>query len=100
MSLERILVKQGQFYFIYDGIAQNFVVEDKTKRGLAVIESSSEGDILADKGRFYDGNGRGHVVPIRWYFPKKEYTLEKVCKFADGLDSRYRVIMEDTCPDY
>lgn len=100
MSLERVLVKQGQFYFIYDGLAQNFIVEDKTKRGLAVIENSLDGDIVADKGRFYDGNGRGHTVPIRWYFPKENYTLEKVCKFADALDSRYRAIMEDTCPDY
>ncbi len=40
MSQDKILVKEGQFYFIYDGDGQNFIVEDKTKRGLPVAESS------------------------------------------------------------
>jgi hypothetical protein len=100
MSLEKVLLKRGQFYFIYDGDGQNFVVEDKTKRGLPLVESSIDDNIIAEKGRFYDGNGRGHLVPIRWYFPKENYTFEQVLKFADTLDNRYRVIMEDTCPDY
>ena len=97
-------LKKGQFYFIYDddGQGQNFVVEDKTKRGLPVLENSIDDKfgIVTDKGRFYDANGRGHVVPIRWYFSKENHTFEQVCKFADALDSRYRAIMEDTCPDY
>ena len=102
MSQDKILVKKGQFYFIYDGDGQHFIVEDKTKRGLAVVESSIDDNVglLAEKGRFYDGNGRGHVVPIRWSFPKENYTFEQVLKFADTLDNRYRAIMEDTCPDY
>lgn len=102
MSQEKILVKKGQFYFIYDGDGQNFMVEDKTKRGLPVVESSIDDNVglMAEKGRFYDGNGRGHVVPIRWSFPKENYTIEQVLKFADTLDNRYRAIMEDTCPDY
>ena len=102
MSLEKVLLKRGQFYFIYDGDGQNFIVEDKTKRGLQVVENSIDESIklVADKGKFYDGNGRGHVVPIRWYFPKENYTFEQVCKFSDTLDNRYRAIMEDTCPDY
>jgi len=102
MSQEINLLKRGQFYFIYDGSGQNFVVEDKTKRGLPVVENNIDDNIgvMTEKGRFYDANGRGHVVPIRWYFPKENYTLEQVCKFADSLDSRYRAIMEDTCPDY
>lgn len=104
MSLEKVLLKSGQFYFIYDGEddGQNFIVEDKTKRGLPVIENSIDESInlVADKGKFYDGNGRGHIVPIRWYFPKEKYTFEQVCKFSDTLDTRYRAIMEDTCPDY
>ena len=102
MSKDKILVKKGQFYFIYDGDGQHFIVEDKTKRGLAVVESSIDDNVglLAEKGRFYDGNGRGHVVPIRWSFPKENYTFEQVLKFADTLDNRYRAIMEDTCPDY
>ena len=100
MSLEKVLLKRAQFYFIYDGDGQNFIVEDKTKRGLPVVESSIDNNVIADNGRFYDGNGSGHVVPIRWYFPKNDYTFEQVCKFADTLDNRYREIMEDTCPDY
>ena len=102
MSKDKILVKKGQFYFIYDGDGQHFIVEDKTKRGLAVVESRIDDNVglLAEKGRFYDGNGRGHVVPIRWSFPKENYTFEQVLKFADTLDNRYRAIMEDTCPDY
>ena len=102
MTLEKILLKRGQFYFIYDGDGHNFIVEDKTKRGLPVLENSIDGNVglVAEKGRFYDGNGRGHVVPIRWYFPKENYTFEQVLKFADTLDNRYRAIMEDTCPDY
>jgi hypothetical protein len=102
MSLEKVLLKRGQFYFIYDGDGQNFIVEDKTKRGLPVLENSIDANVglVAEKGRFYDGNGRGHVVPIRWYFPKENYTFEQVLKFADTLDNRYKAIMEDTCPDY
>jgi hypothetical protein len=102
MSLEKVLIKSGLFYFIYDGDGQNFIVEDKTKRGLQVVENSIDESIklVSDKGKFYDGNGRRHVVPIRWYFPKENYTFEQVCKFADTLDNRYRAIMEDTCPDY
>ena len=70
MSIEKDLLKGGQFYFIYDGASQNFIVVDKTKRGLPVVENSIDESVglLAEKGRFYDGNGRGHVVPIRWYF--------------------------------
>jgi hypothetical protein len=102
MSIEKDLLKGGQFYFIYDGTSQNFIVVDKTKRGLPVVENSIDESVglLAEKGRFYDGNGRGHVVPIRWYFPKDKYTLEKVCEFADTLDIHYRAIMEETCPSY
>jgi len=93
------LVRTGQFYFIYDDPVK-FVVEDKTKRGLPVLENSIDDNIglIAEKGRFYDANGRGHVVPMRWYFPKDRYSLDEVCKFADILDNRYRAIMEDTCP--
>ena len=92
MSQELDLIKKGQFYFIYDGSGQNLIVEDKTKRGLPVIENSIDDNIrvMTEKGRFYDANGRGHVVPIRWYFSKENFTLEQVCKFADSLDSRYR----------
>ena len=67
-----------------------------------MIENSIDDSIgvIAEKGRFYDANGREHVVPIRWFFAKENYTYEQVLKFADTMDSRYRAIMEDTCPDY
>jgi len=85
--------QEGQFYFIYDGCGQNFVVEDKTKRGLPILENSIDDNIkvMTKKGRFYDANGRGHVVPIRWCFPKENYTLEQFanllthCIGAKGL---------------
>jgi hypothetical protein len=101
-SLEKEVLKSGQFYFIYNGDDQNFALEDRTKRGLPVVENNIDESVglMAEKGRFYDGNGRGHVVPIRWYFPKENYTLEQVCKFGDTLDNRYKTIMEETCPDY
>ena len=40
MSEEKNLLKRGRFYFIYDDDPQNFVVEDKTKRGLPVLVST------------------------------------------------------------
>ncbi|MDQ5868623.1 MAG: hypothetical protein M3530_02720 [Thermoproteota archaeon] len=63
------LVRTGQFYFIYDDPVK-FVVEDKTKRGLPVLENSINDNVglIAEKGRFYDANNRGHVVSIRWHF--------------------------------
>lgn len=63
MSQELDLLKRGQFYFIYDGSGQNFVVEDTTKRGLPVVENNIDNNIgvITEKGRFYDANGRGHV---------------------------------------
>ena len=50
------------------------ILEDKTKRGLPVIESNIDPStgLLAERGRFYDSNGRGHVVSVRWYFPKEK----------------------------
>ena len=67
-----------------------------------MIENSIDDSIgvISEKGQFYDANGRGHAVPIRWFFAKQNYTYEQVLKFADTMDSRYRAIMEDTCPDY
>ena len=53
MSIEKDLLKGGQFYFIYDGSSQNFIVVDKTKRGLPVVEDSiDDSGVLAEKGRF------------------------------------------------
>ena len=79
MTEDKNLVKIGQFYFIYDDPVK-FIVEDKTKRGLPVVEISIDDSIglSAEKGRFYG--------------------LEQVCKFADKLENRYKTIMEETCP--
>lgn len=99
MTQSNNLVRTGQFYFVYEDPVK-FVVEDKTKRGLPVLENSIDDNVglIAEKGRFYDANGRGHVVPIRWYFPKDRYSLDQVCKFADRLENRYKTMMEETCP--
>jgi hypothetical protein len=95
-------LKKGQFYSIYDENDEYFILEDRTKRGLSVVQKTIDKDVgvIAEKGCIYDGNGRGHVVPIRWFFPKEKYIFETVCNFADKLDNHYRSIMEDTCPDY
>lgn len=102
MLQETDLLKKGRFYFIYDGDNEYFIVEDRTKRGLPVVESAIDNNVgvMAEKGRFYDANGRGHVISIRWYFPKVNSTFERVCKFGDALDDHYKAIMEETCPDY
>jgi hypothetical protein len=88
MLQETDVLKKGRFYFIYDGDSENFVIEDRTKRGLPVIEYAIDTSVgvMAEKGRFYDANGSGHVISTRWYFPKLNYTLVQVCKFADALD--------------
>lgn len=101
MSQDKNLIKTGRFFFIYDDPVK-FVLEDKTKRGLPVVDNNIDEKVgvMAEKGRFYDGNGRGHVIPIRWHFPKDDYSLDQVCIFGDKLDKRYKEIMEDTCPDY
>ena len=54
-------------------------MEDKTKRGLTVKETSIDEklNVKADKGMIHDMDGIGHWVPIRWYFPKN-YDLIKV----------------------
>jgi hypothetical protein len=94
------LIKKGQFYFIYD-YDLNFVLEDKTKRGLEVHEHvlDEKYGVEADRGTIHDMNGIGHKVGIRWYFPQSKYTLDQVIKVADELELRYKTIREMTCPD-
>ena len=45
-------------------------------------------------------DGIGHKVGIRWYFPKDQYTFDKVLEHAKEMEERYRKIREETCPDY
>jgi hypothetical protein len=98
---ENDLIKKGRFYFIYDDNS-NFILEDKTKRGLEVQEHAIDDEkygVKADTGRIYDMDGRGHKVGIRWYFPQSKYILEEVTKIAEEMELRYKALREMTCPD-
>ena len=100
MQQQGNLIKKGHFYFIYDNDL-NFVLEDKTKRGLEVRENvfDEKLSVQADKGMIYDLNGIGHKVGIRWYFPKSKYRLDHVIKIGEEMELRYKKISEMTCPD-
>ena len=101
MEPESILVKKGQFYEIYEKTNSDFILEDKTKRGLEVRERGY-GDkygVDSEKGMIYDIDGIGHRIGIRWYFPKARYSLQKVSEIAEELESKYKAIREMTCPD-
>jgi hypothetical protein len=100
MQQQGNLIKKGHFYFIYDNDL-NFVLEDKTKRGLEVRENvfDEKLSVQADKGTIYDLNGIGHKVGIRWYFPKSKYRLDHVIKIGEEMELRYKKIREMTCPD-
>ena len=93
------LIKKGKFYFIFED-TNNWVLEDKTKRGLDVKEKTidPEKNILSDKGVIYDMDGRGHKVNIRWFYPKNEFSVHEVENNAQIMEKRYREIQEITCP--
>ncbi|HET6779766.1 MAG TPA: hypothetical protein VFH09_01235 [Nitrososphaera sp.] len=95
------LIKKGRFYFIYDDNL-NFILEDKTKRGLEVLEHvvDEEYGVKADRGIIYDMNGTGHKVGIRWFFQHSKYRLDQVTTIAEEMESRYKAIRDMTCPDY
>jgi hypothetical protein len=104
MSQERRTIRQGQFYFIYEGNDNtDLILEDKTKRGLEVREHTIDEnygvEVEVDKGMIYDMDGVGHSVGIRWNFPKAKYTLEHVTKIAEQLEARYKALRELTCPE-
>jgi hypothetical protein len=101
MHADKSPLTKGKFYFIYDEDESNFVLEDKTKRGLEARERNKDEkyDVDADKGMIYDMDGIGHKVGIRWYFPKSRYQIEDVTKIAEEMDSKYKAIQEMTCPD-
>ncbi len=94
------LVIKGKFFFIYEDL-QNWILEDKTKRGLEVREKipKEEKNILVDIGMIYDMDGNGHKVTIRSYYPKSEFSFEQVHKEATIMEKRYLEIREMTCPD-
>jgi len=100
LLLDLPVLKKGSFYFIKDGNT-DLIMEDKTKRGLTVKERSIDEklNVEAEKGMIHDMDGIGYWVPIRWYFPKSDYTLEKVSVFAEDMEKRYTKLRELTCPD-
>ncbi|MGN6631031.1 MAG: hypothetical protein ACTHKP_02165 [Nitrososphaeraceae archaeon] len=100
MTNQNTPIKTGQFYSIFDE-GQSFVLEDRTKKGLEVLEKSYDDkfNTEADKGMIYDIDGIGHRVAIRWYFTKAKYLIGDVITLAEGLDTKYREIREMTCPD-
>ncbi len=100
MLLDLPILKKGSFYFIKDGDS-NLIMEDKTKRGLTIKETSIDEklSVNADKGMIHDMDGIGHWVPIRWYFPKNQFNLDKVSEYAEAMEKKYAEIRELTCPD-
>lgn len=100
MSQELPILKKGAFYLIKDSNV-DIILEDRTKRGLTVRERSLDENlqVFADKGMIHDMDGIGHWVPIRWYFPKAIYDLQKVIVHAEKMEKKYTELRELTCPD-
>lgn len=100
MSLDLPVLKNGSFYYIKDGDA-DFILEDKTKRGLTVKDTSIDEqlNVKADKGMIHDMDGIGHWVPIRWYFSKALFDLKKISEYAEVMEKKYIELRELTCPD-
>lgn len=100
MLLDLPVLKKGSFYFIKDG-ETDLIIEDKTKRGLTVKETSVDEklNVKADKGMIHDMDGTGHWVPIRWYFPKDSFDLAQVTVHAEAMEEKYVKLRELTCPD-
>ena len=100
MIQELPVLKKGSFYIIKDG-KDDLIMEDKTKRGLTVKERSIDEklNVEAEKGMIHDMDGIGHWVPIRWFFPKNQYDIEKVLVHAEAMEKKYKDLRELTCPD-
>ncbi len=100
MLLDLPVLKKGSFYYIKDGDS-DFIMEDKTKRGLTIKETSIDEklNVKADKGMIHDMDGIGHWVPIRWYFSKNQFDLNQVSEYAEIMEKKYIQMRELTCPD-
>lgn len=100
MGQETPVLKKGAYYTILDD-KDDLILEDRTKRGLTVRETSvdEKTHVLADKGMIHDMDGIGHWVAIRWYFPKKAYDLAGVLSRAESMEKKYAELRELTCPD-
>jgi len=100
LLLDLPVLKKGTFYFVKDS-ESDIVLEDKTKRGLTVRETSIDEkiNVKSDKGMIHDMDGIGHWVPIRWYFSKNLYDLSDVVLHAEAMEKKYIELRELTCPD-
>jgi len=100
LLLDLPVLKKGSFYFIKDGDT-DFILEDNTKRGLSVKETSIDEklNVKADKGMIHDMDGIGHWVSIRWYFSKDSFDLLQVMVHAQAMEKKYTEMRELTCPD-
>lgn len=94
------LIDKGTFYFIIDS-PDSYIVEDKTKRGLSVQDTSidEKAGVKADKGIIRDMDGRGHPVSVRWYFSKDRQGKDAATKYAHTIEDMYLKMRELTCPD-
>ncbi len=94
------LVEKGKFYFIYEN-PENWILEDKTKRGLEVREKvqDKEKNTWLEKGIIYDMDGIGHRVNIRTLYPKDSFTFEQVEQDAKIMEKKYLELREMTCPE-
>ena len=99
MRLDVPILEKCSFDFIQDGNAA-LVLEDKTKRGLYIKETSIDENlkVKADKGMIHDMDGIGHWVPIRWYFSKDSYDVSSVLVHANAMEKKYTELRELTCP--
>ncbi len=97
---DRLLVKKGQFFRIYD-LDNEFLLLDRTKRGLTSVERSYDErlDAIADKGIIYDIEGKSHKISICWHFPKDRFSIEDVLERAMRMEEYYKKLREETCPD-
>ena len=100
MLIDLPILKKGAFYYVKDGNT-DLVLEDKTKRGLTIKETSIDENlnVKADKGMIHDMDGIGHWVPIRWYFSKVQFDLNQVLIHAEKMEKKYTELRELTCPD-
>lgn len=100
MLLDLPVLKKGSYYFIKENDT-DYILEDKTKRGLTIKETSVDEkfNVIADKGMIHDMDGIGHWMPIRWYYPKNLFSIDVVTEHAEDMEKKYIAIRELTCPD-
>lgn len=100
MPLDLPVLKKGAYYYIKENDS-DFILEDRTKRGLTVKETSLDEklNVTADKGMIHDMDGIGHWVPVRWYFSKDSFNVEQVTEKAESMEKKYQELRELTCPD-